>query len=35
MNLAEPALIVVVGIILITLILTFITPIFTMLGNLL
>jgi len=35
MNLAEPALIVTVGIILITLILTFITPIFTMLGNLL
>jgi type IV pilus assembly protein PilC len=35
MNLAEPALIVTVGIILITLILTFITPIFTMLGGLL
>ena len=35
MNLAEPALIVTVGIILITLILTFITPIFTMLGSLL
>jgi type II secretory pathway component PulF len=35
MNLAEPGLIVMVGIILITLILTFITPIFTMLGNLL
>jgi len=35
MNLAEPALIVTVGIILVTLILTFITPIFTMLGNLL
>jgi type IV pilus assembly protein PilC len=35
MNLAEPALIVAVGIILITLILTFVTPIFTMLGNLL
>jgi len=34
-NLAEPALIVTVGIILITLILTFITPIFTMLGELL
>jgi type II secretory pathway component PulF len=35
MNLAEPALIVTVGGILIVLILTFITPIFTMLGNLL
>jgi len=35
MNLAEPALIVTVGIIMITLILTFVTPIFTMLGNLL
>jgi len=35
MNLAEPALIVTVGIILVTLILTFITPIFTMLGELL
>ena len=35
MNLAEPALIVAVGIIMITLILTFVTPIFTMLGNLL
>jgi type II secretory pathway component PulF len=33
-NLAEPALIVTVGVILITLILTFITPIFTMLGHL-
>ena len=35
MNLAEPGLIVMVGVILITLILTFVTPIFTMLGNLL
>ena len=35
MNLAEPALIVVVGGIFLTLILTFITPIFTMMGNLL
>ncbi len=35
MNLAEPALIVFVGVILVTLILTFVTPIFSMLGNLL
>jgi type II secretory pathway component PulF len=35
MNLAEPGLIVAVGAILVTLILTFVTPIFTMLGNLL
>jgi type II secretory pathway component PulF len=35
MNLAEPALIVTVGAMLILLILTFITPIFTMMGNLL
>jgi Type II secretory pathway, component PulF len=35
MSLTEPALIVAVGAILITLILTFITPIFTMMGNLL
>jgi type II secretory pathway component PulF len=35
MNMAEPALIVAVGGILVTLILAFITPIFTMLGNLL
>jgi len=33
-SLAEPAIIVMVGVIMITLILTFITPIFTMLGNL-
>jgi len=35
MNLAEPALIVAVGLVLVILILTFITPIFTMLGELL
>ena len=35
MNLAEPALIVTVGVILVTLILTFVTPIFSMLGSLL
>jgi type II secretory pathway component PulF len=35
MNLAEPALIVLVGVILVTLILTFVTPIFSMMGNLL
>lgn len=35
MNLAEPALIVTVGVVLVTLILTFVTPIFSMMGNLL
>ena len=35
MNLAEPALIVTVGLILVSLILTFVTPIFAMLGGLL